>query len=91
VTSTETKTLAFAMIGESQTEIIRPTNDATWDLFFSNSDTDNCPITSCAMYEYGGCGTDPLPASSGGIKIEMGSSAPFDITVTKDKLDGFSK
>jgi hypothetical protein len=56
----------------------------SWDNYFSNTDSTNCPITSCILYESGCSLILSTPISIGGL-------SPWDITALKNVLGGYSK
>ena len=59
----------------------------TWDAFFQNTDTTNCPITSCSLYDSGSCGTG---AYSGAAEVSMDASSPWGITASVTETAGYS-
>jgi hypothetical protein len=47
-----------------------------WNTYFSNSDSTNCGITSCSIFETSSSTSLTTP-------ISIGSSTPFDVTALK--------
>jgi hypothetical protein len=79
------RTLTYEASGS---EVIKPSNSySTMDTLFTNTDTDNCPITSCTLYDAGSCGTGTF---SGAADITIGSTAPFEITASKGVAAGYT-
>jgi hypothetical protein len=76
-------TLDFDM--SSPTEIIYPTSDSwtSWNVYFSNTDTTNCPITSCSLFE-SGCSTSMTNP------VSIGGSTPWLVTARRDDTDGYT-
>jgi hypothetical protein len=72
--------------GLSPTQVIYPISSTwtSWDSYFSNTDTTNCPITSCTLYE-SGCST----ALSSPVSI--GGSSPWDVTALLNQMNGYSQ
>jgi hypothetical protein len=66
------------------TETIFPwSGTSTWDIFFSNTDTTNCPITACNIY-----------TSTGAVKtypFSMDSSSPWGVPVRRNVVNGYSQ
>ena len=58
----DSKQKAHRLVLESLSNMLG--DDDWWDEFFGNTDSENCPITSCQIFEAGDCGNDPLTASS---------------------------
>ena len=54
-----------------------------WDTYFANSDSTNCGITSCSLFENGSSTALTTP-------ISIGSSTPFDVTALKSDIAGYS-
>lgn len=48
----------------------------TWDDFLQNSDTSNCPIDSCALFN-----NDCVTAFSGGSEISISGTSPWGVTM----------
>jgi hypothetical protein len=67
-------------------EVIHPLEDMAstdWNTYLSNTETANCPITSCTLFE-AGCST-PLTSP-----ISMGA-LPFDVTALKNDPVGYTQ
>ena len=59
-------------------------SSTSWDSYFSNTDSTNCPVTSCTLYE-----SDCTTVLSSPVSI--GSSTPWDITALRNTLAGYSQ
>jgi len=67
--------------------LLHPDNTFTWDSFYLNVDSTNCPITSCALFDGGSCGSGTY---SGATDVFMDASAPWHITMSVTEPAGYS-
>ena len=68
-------------------QVIYPSSEFfSWDEFFGNTDSENCPITSCQIFEAGDCGNDPLTSSS---NFEIEETYPWDIEASLTVSAGY--
>jgi hypothetical protein len=83
-TSAESVSVSYHSSTTSEEVNIISSSWTSWNVFFSNSDTTNCPITSCSLYE-SGCSTEMNDP------VNMGDSTPWDMTAEKDRTAGYSQ
>lgn len=55
----------------------------SWDDYFSNTDSSNCPITECSLYE-----SDCSTGFSGDVFID--SSTPLLVEMLRNQINGYS-
>ena len=72
--------------GGADVTITPATGFTTWDALFSNTDTSNCPITSCSIADSGNCG-----GTLTGTEVSLGSSSPWDVSMLVDDPVGYTK
>jgi hypothetical protein len=71
----------------SGTENIYPVSSSSWtswSTYFSNTDSANCPITACALYE-SGCSTALTSP------VSIASSSPWLVTAEKGIVAGYTQ
>ena len=78
--------ISEAYVSGGSVTITPTTGFTTWDAFFSNTDTTNCPITSCSIANSGSCG-----GSLTGTEASLGSSSPWDVSMEVDVPIGYTK
>lgn len=59
----------------------------TWDAFFSNTDTTDCPITSCTISFSGNCGVSDF---TGTDHVVFDTASPWGITIPLNSETGFT-
>jgi hypothetical protein len=68
-------------------DVIHPSSgmsSSDWDSYLTNSDTSNCPITTCSLFE-AGCST--LLSSP----VSMEASTPWDVTALTNFPAGYTQ
>jgi hypothetical protein len=78
-------TLPFDLASASNSVVIYPVISSwvSWNTYFSNIDSTNCPITSCSLFE-----SDCTTSLSSPVSME--SSSPWSVTAMKNEVSGYS-
>jgi hypothetical protein len=78
--------LAYKSSALAQT--VNPSSSfTTWDAFFGNPDTNNCPITSCTISTAGNCG---LGGFDGSTNLVFNPTSPWGLKAILTNLSGYT-
>ena len=77
------------MSGGADVTITPSAGFTTWDVFFSNTDISNCPITSCTIADSGDCDGTLSGTEAGYFSFD--SASPWGLQTSVDVVAGFTK
>lgn len=81
-------TYQYTLAGASTSGTYQPSG--SWDSYFSNTDTANCPITSCNLYTYDAAGSTCEANVLSDPRISISGTSPWVISVSKAYSNGYT-